>query len=78
MSEFSPLAAALRERIAVIGDAELRERDPEAHLTALQAAFDRIQTLGAELRPQFPPRLKHFMEQGSYDKALAFIEGGQG
>ena len=68
------LADALRERLAVIGDRELRERDPAAHLEKLKSASDRIAHLQSQLPPDTHPQLRHFLERCSYDKALAMLE----
>jgi hypothetical protein len=68
------LAAALRERLAVIADHEARAKDPAAHLERLKAASEKIVALQSQLPPDISPRLTHFLEGCSYDKALAFIE----
>ncbi len=73
-SVYRALAAALRERLAVIGDRASRERDPQAHLKQLQAASEKIAALHAELPAPVPPELRHYMERCSYDKALHWIE----
>ncbi len=71
---YHQLASALRERLAVIGDRELRERDPAAHLEKLKAASERITALQGKLPPKIDPQLRHFLERCSYDKALAMLE----
>jgi hypothetical protein len=68
------LANALRERLSVIGDHELRKRDSNAHLKRLQAVSERITELQAELPMKVDPQLRHFLERCSYDKALAMLE----
>ena len=68
------LAAALRERLAVIADRAAYERDAAAHLERLKAASERIEALQAQLPPPVDPRLAHFLERRSYDKALALLE----
>jgi hypothetical protein len=73
---YSDLAAALRERLRVIGDRAARERDSQAHLRQLQDASERIASLQTELPGPVPPQLRHFLERCSYDKALAWIEQG--
>ena len=67
------LAAALRERLAVIADQESR-RDLPKHMARLQAISERIEWLQDALPPTVNPRLKHFLENRSYDKALEWIE----
>lgn len=67
------LAEALRERLKIISDEESR-RDPEQHVKRLREISDRIETLAAALPQPIPPRLAHFLDRRSYDKALEFLE----
>jgi len=69
------LENALRERLRVIADHEFRDRDPAGHLEALKSASEGLARLGDSLAPGLPPRLAHFLERCSYDKAIAFVEG---
>ncbi|MFA7344405.1 MAG: hypothetical protein WC003_08885 [Terrimicrobiaceae bacterium] len=69
------LAAALRKRLDVVADHALRERDPAAHLEAIKAAHRELQSQIASLPPGTDPRLLHFLERQSYEKALAFLAG---
>jgi hypothetical protein len=71
---YSELAAALRERLVVIGDRASRDRDPAAHLAQLQSASEKIVALQARLPAPVAPELRHYLERCSYDKALAWIE----
>jgi hypothetical protein len=71
------LAAALRERRAVIADREFYARDPAAHLARLQQVSGEITTLAAELPRPIDPQLAHFLERCSYDKALGFLEAAE-
>jgi hypothetical protein len=68
------LAAALRERLAIIGDDDSR-RDPEKHGARLRAASEKIDNLAAALPEPINPQLAHFLQRKSYDKALEFLEG---
>ena len=68
------LAAALRERLVVIADRASYERDPQAHLRQLQSVSERIAALAGKLPAPVDPRLAHYLERCSYDKALAFLE----
>ena len=69
----SDLAAALRERLEIIRDEESR-RDVPNHMAKLQAVSERIDAAQRALPPGANPRLKHFLENRSYDKALQFLE----
>ena len=71
------LAAALRERIAIISD-EVSRRDREKHIERLRAVSERIEKLEAALPPSVDSRLAHYLERRSYDKALEFIETRRG
>jgi len=70
------LAQALRARLEVIANYELRDRDAAAHLKKLQEASEAIEARAAAL-PQaaLHPRLRHYLEGRSYEKALVWIEG---
>ena len=67
------LTEALRERLKIISDEE-SQRDPEQHMKRLREISDRIETLAATLPQPIPPRLAHFLDRRSYDKALEFLE----
>lgn len=72
---FDPLAAALQERLSVIADHELRDRNPVIHLKKLQEASEAIEQCMARLSSsEIDPRLRHYLERRSYDKALAWLE----
>jgi hypothetical protein len=68
------LVQALRERIAVIRDEQSR-RDEANHIARLKAVSEKIDTLQAALRHPVDPRLAHYLQRKSYDKALKFLEG---
>jgi hypothetical protein len=69
------LAEALRERLKIISDQASR-RDPAQHVRRLREISDRIDTLAAALPQPIPPRLAHFLDRRSYDKALEFLCSG--
>ena len=68
------LVAALRERLAVIGDENSR-RDPEKHTARLRTVSEKIESLAASLPKPIDLQLAHFLQRKSYDKALEFLEG---
>ena len=68
------LAEALRERLAVIRDQESR-RDEATHIERLRAVSDKIEKLQRKVRHPINPRLAHYLERKSYDKALEYLEG---
>ena len=67
------LAAALRERLAIIGDEKSR-RDPERHIERLRVVSERIEELEQQLPPKIDPQLRHFLKRRSYSKALELLE----
>ncbi len=73
-SAYQDLAHALRTRLQVIGDQNLRARDPELQLTKLREASEAIASAQTKLVPPVDPRLGHYLERCSYDKALAWLE----
>jgi hypothetical protein len=73
-SVFSELRDALRDRLRVVGDHELRDRDPRAHLDQLKSAASRLDAAIARLPAQCDPDLRHYLNRQSYLKALAWLE----
>ncbi len=71
---YTALAAALRERLAVIADREFYARDPAGHLEKLKSVSEQITTLGHALPPPVPGDLAHYLQRASYAKALAWLE----
>ena len=72
-TSLNQLAAALRERLSIIRDEESR-RDTTRHMARLQAISEKIEALQATLPAGLDPRLRHYLERRSYDKALEFLE----
>jgi len=71
--QLADLTEALRERLAVIRDEESR-RDEAKHIARLRAVSEKIDRLQKSLPPSADPRLKHFLDRKSYDKALQYLE----
>lgn len=78
-STLQQLSASLRERLNVIADHELRDRDPSAHLKKLQEASEAIEYWEKVLLSEqnTDPKLRHYLTQRSYDKALAWLENDE-
>lgn len=66
------LATALQERLAIVGDEQSR-RDPSRHMERLREISERIDALVESLPRSIDPRLRHFLERRSYDKALELL-----
>ena len=72
-SALADLAQALRERLSVIQDEESR-RDHTRHIDRLRVVSEKIDRLQESLPPSTDPRLKHYLDRKSYDKALEYLE----
>ena len=70
--KLTELAAALRERLAIIADEESR-RNPIPHTARLREVSERIEQIERGLPPTIDPQLRHFLQRRSYDKALEFL-----
>jgi hypothetical protein len=68
------LRDALRERLAIIHDEESRT-DEAKHIARLREVSEKIDKLEAALPQPVDPRLTHYLQRQSYDKALEFLEG---
>ena len=68
------LAQALRKRLAVIRD-ERSRCDETKHIARLKAISEQIDDLQTRLPKPLDPRLAHYLQRKSYDKALEFLQG---
>ena len=73
-ASLTALAAALRERIAIIGD-ERSRTDPGRHTERLREISEKIERLEQSLPSKIDPQLRHFLQRRSYSKALELLEG---
>jgi len=64
------LQTLLRQRLDIIGDHAFRDRDPEAHLAALKDVSENIQAYTNSHLATFDGRLRHYLTNSSYQKAL--------
>ncbi len=67
------LESLLRHRTAVIADHSFRERDPAAHLQALKDVSEKINAYAEAHQAGFDAKLRHYMANSSYQKALEHI-----
>lgn len=65
---------AVKDRLDIVADHSLRDRDPAAHLAALKAAAARLDAEVATLPSDVDPMLRHYLERQSYTKALAWLQ----
>ncbi len=68
--QLETLIALLEERLAVIADHEMRDRDPDSQLRRIQEVSEAIMAFHSANRESIPPRLNHFLENSSLQKAL--------
>jgi hypothetical protein len=66
------LAAALRERLAIIADEQSRT-NPDRHTRRLRSVSERIEQLEQQLPKGIDPQLRHFLQRRSYSKALELL-----
>lgn len=64
------LQTLLQQRLVVISDHAFRDRDPASHLTALKEVSEAIQSYAAAHHREFDAKLRHYIAQSSYQKAL--------
>lgn len=76
-AQVAELIAMLQHRLKVIGDAEMRESDPERQLKELQSVSESIMAFHQANREVMHNRLNHFLENCSFDKALAWAQEGE-
>ena len=74
VSDFLNLLSALRQRVDIVADHALRERDPSAHLDAIKAAAAHLDAVVASLPQDIDPTLRHYLERQSYSKAIVWLE----
>jgi hypothetical protein len=72
--DLDELISLLRRRLEVIGDAAMREFDPDGQLALLREVSERITAFHQDHRSEIPPRLNHFLENASLQKALEWAE----
>jgi hypothetical protein len=68
------LQTLLQHRVDVIADRAFYERDSAAHLAALQDVSEKIQTFAETHNNEFDAKLRHFLANASYQKALAHLD----
>lgn len=71
------LAAALRERLAIIAD-EVSRCDEDRHTARLRDVSERIERLEQTLPAKTDPQLRHFLQRRSYSKALELLTANVG
>ncbi len=69
------LQTHLQHRLEVIADRDLYTRDPAAHLEALKEVSEKIQDYTSVHLAEFDAKLRHFLTNSSYQKALDHLVG---
>lgn len=68
------LQSLLRQRLSVISDTSLRDRDPAAHLGELKGVSQRIAEYTQAHLAEFDAKLLHYLTNSSFQKALEHLE----
>jgi hypothetical protein len=71
------LIELLRHREAVIADHAWRDRDASSHLEALKQVSGEIAAWTEQHGAQSDARLRHYLANASFAKALAHLEAGR-
>lgn len=71
------LTSLLRRRVAIIADHAWRDGDAAAHLEALQEVSEAISAWTLAHRTTVDARLRHYLGNCSYQKALAHLEAAE-
>jgi hypothetical protein len=64
------LQTLLRQRLDIIADHKFRDRDPDSHLAALKDVSEEIQGYTNRHLASFDGKLRHYLTNSSYQKAL--------
>jgi len=73
-NELINLAKLLKDRLQIIADHEFRDKDSNAHLESLKRISEAIEAKHQSLKKTLDPRLRHYLSNMSYEKALNHIE----
>jgi hypothetical protein len=74
MTTTDDLMKSLRRREAIIADHAWRDSDPGGQLAALQQVSEEITAWPIAQPGPIDPRLRHFLANASFAKALAHLE----
>lgn len=74
MTSHNDLIRLLRRREAVIADHALRDRDAAAHLDALRLVSEEITAWTTQNEASLDPKLRHYLSNASFAKALAHLD----
>lgn len=64
------LQTLLKKRIEIISDHAFRDRDPAAHLDSLKDISEKIADYFSAHKAECDAKLKHYLSNYSYQKAL--------
>ncbi len=74
MATSDDLIKTLRRREAIIADHAWRDSDPNGQLAALQQVSEEITAWSSAQTVPIDPRLRHFLANASFAKALTHLE----
>lgn len=78
VSPTSALIQILRRRETIIADHSWRDRDPADHLAALRRISEDVSNWIAAHEARIDPRLRHFLANASFAKALVYLDDDSG
>ena len=73
--QLETLRKLLAKRLSIIADHQFRDRDPAAHLQELKEVSEAIDAFREEHQTLLDPRLRHYLTNASYQKALGWLSG---
>lgn len=71
---YPTLVTLLQDRESIIADHAWRDRDATDHLAALIRVSESINDWATTHRTEIDPRLQHYLQNASYQKALAHLQ----
>lgn len=71
------LIQLLRKRETIIADHAWRDRDSAGHLEALKDVSEAISDWSQQHQTEIDPKLRHFLGNASFAKALAHLESAE-
>lgn len=74
----SELISLLRRRVTLIADHAWRDRDATGHLEALKTVSEEISAWTVKHRSEVDARLRHYLGNASFAKALEHLEAMDG
>ncbi len=72
--DLQTLRDLLLRRLQIIADGDLREHHPDRQLALLRELSESIMAFQQQHVGSLPPRLRHFLENASFEKAREWVD----